>query len=109
MASACKSNPKKFWQFVKHRSKSGSNIGDLKWVDLDGTARITETDVNRAAALENYFSSVCTVEGEDDFERPALKCMEMKKLLLLLKMSVRCLTKLKSINLQLFDKVKVKL
>ena len=41
------------------------NIGDLKCEDEDGAARIAESDVDNAAAMENFFS-VFTVKDEDE-------------------------------------------
>ena len=64
----CKRNPKKFWQYINKRTASRSNVGDLKWVDSDGNENQAETDSDKAAALQQYFSSVYTVEPVGEFD-----------------------------------------
>jgi len=44
-----------------------ANIGDLKWKDSHGNEKIVETDTEKAVALEEFFTSVYTVETDDDF------------------------------------------
>jgi len=57
-----KANPKKFWQYINRKSKTVANIGDLKWKDSHGNEKVAETDTEKAAALEEFFTSVYTVE-----------------------------------------------
>jgi len=64
----CKRNPKKFWQYINKRTASRSNVGDLKWVDSDGNENQAETDSDKAAALQQYFSSVYKVEPVGEFD-----------------------------------------
>ena len=64
----CKENPKKFWQYINRKHKTTVNIGDLKWKDGLGNKKVTETDTEKAAALEDFFTSVYTVETDNDFE-----------------------------------------
>jgi hypothetical protein len=68
IAAACRTNPKKFWKYIRSKSKSSNSIGDLKWVDSNGVAHIAETDAQRADALEGFFSSVFTVEKDESYE-----------------------------------------
>ena len=63
-----KANPKKFWQYINRQSKTVANIGDLKWKDSLGNEKVAETDTEKAAALEEFFTSVYTVENDDEFE-----------------------------------------
>jgi len=44
------------------------NIGDLKWKDGFGNEKVAETDTEKAASLEDFFTSVYTVETDNDFE-----------------------------------------
>jgi len=55
IAAACKNNPKKFWSYVKSKSKTSTSIGDLKWVEQDGTMHIAESDAQKADALQSFF------------------------------------------------------
>jgi len=64
----CKRNPKIFSQYINKRTASRSNVGDLKWVDSDGNENLAETDNDKAAALQQYFSSVYTVEPVGEFD-----------------------------------------
>jgi len=43
-------------------------VGDLKWLDSDGNENLAETDTDKTSVLQQYFSSVYTVEphGECD-------------------------------------------
>lgn len=71
IAVDCKNNPKKFWKYIKSKSKTKTTLGDLKWKDEKGNLNTAETDSDKATALEEYFSSVFTVEGDQDFEKLA--------------------------------------
>ena len=63
-----KANPKKFGQYINRKRKTVANIGDLKWKDSRGNEKVAETDTEKAAALEEFFTSMYTVENDDDFE-----------------------------------------
>ena len=64
----CKSNPKKFWQYINKKTRSKVNINDLKWQDASGNFRTAETDSDKATALKEFFSSVYTVEDNREFD-----------------------------------------
>ncbi|MFZ2540121.1 MAG: reverse transcriptase domain-containing protein [Oscillospiraceae bacterium] len=97
IAKLSKTNPKKFWQYIKSKSTSSTNIGDLKWVDKNGIERAAETDAEKASALEEFFSSVFTKEGEQDFENLQNKTVKekMTELVLTKEMILLKLSKLK--------------
>ena len=68
LAASIKTSPKSFWSHVKEETKSKSTIGDLR--DKDGDLK-TE-DQEKANILNDFFSSVFTVEGNSelpDFEQ----------------------------------------
>jgi len=43
-------------------------VGDLKWLDSDENENLTETDTDKAAVLQQYFSSVYIVEPHGEFD-----------------------------------------
>jgi len=43
-------------------------VGDLKWLNSDGNENLAETDTDKAAVLQQYFSSVYTVEPHGEFD-----------------------------------------
>ena len=51
----------------KSKTKTKTKINELKWVDQTGTTKIANSDSDKANALEDFFSSVFTVEGDDEF------------------------------------------
>ena len=62
-----KDNPKKFWQYVKSKTKTKDNIPDLDIPGEDeGNSKTTTNDFEKAETLLNYFSSVFTIEGEGE-------------------------------------------
>ena len=68
IAAQCKHNPKIFWKFVKSKTKTNTKINELKWVDPSGNTTTATSDIDKANALEDFFSSVFTVESDDEFE-----------------------------------------
>ena len=68
IARKCKTEPKRFWQYVKNKSKSKSEIGDLKILDENGNVKILDSDVDKADALNSFFTSVFTTEQNENFE-----------------------------------------
>jgi len=48
---ACKQNPKLLWQSISKRTKSKTNVGDLRWFKLNDTELRAENDSQKAAAL----------------------------------------------------------
>ena len=63
IAMSAKENPKKFWSYVKSKSKTKTSIADL-YTDESKTT-LTDSDEAKANVLGNFFSSVFTIEPED--------------------------------------------
>jgi len=59
IAKATKTNPKKFWAYVKNKTVLKSSIGDLKTIDNGKQVTITD-DMEKASAFCEYCSSVFT-------------------------------------------------
>ena len=59
IALNAKKEPKRFWKYVKQKTKPKSSIGNL--LKTDGTS--TETDSEKADELNNFFASVFTREN----------------------------------------------
>ena len=59
IALNAKKEPKRFWKYVKQKTKSKSSIGNL--LKTDGTS--TETDSEKADELNSFFASVFTHEN----------------------------------------------
>ena len=64
IAYAAKDNPKRFWAYVKSRTKTKSSISDL-YKDETKT-ELTVSDGEKADVLGKFFSSVFTVEPDDE-------------------------------------------
>ena len=58
IAKECKSNPKKFWNYINSKTKSHNGIGDLLYSNENGEEVIISNDQDKANVLCNYFSSV---------------------------------------------------
>ena len=69
IARDAKSNPKKFWRFVKSKMKTTTGIADLQTPE-----GLAITDDTKACTLSKLFSSVYTEEDNDDI--PTLKHRE---------------------------------
>jgi len=54
IAKAAKSNPKKFWAYVKSKTVLKSSVGDLKTIDNGIEVTITD-DMEKASAFREYF------------------------------------------------------
>lgn len=67
-----KNNPKKFWNYVKSKTKNTTCIGDIKYLNENNEQCIAKTNEEKSEAFCNYFSSVFTRESSDTFE--SLKC-----------------------------------
>ena len=61
----CKKNPKLFWQYINKRIKSKTNVSDLKWQTSQGNEMLAQDDKEKAAAFQEFFSSVYTTEMDD--------------------------------------------
>ena len=64
----CKSNPKKFWNYIKTKTRSSNGIGDIRHVKDDGSISLAKTDEEKANIFCNYFSSVFNVEDDSSFD-----------------------------------------
>jgi len=65
----CKRNPKRFWQFVNRKTSTKTEIGDLHWKDPDGITTVVESDLGKAEALQDFFSSVYTREPDGELDK----------------------------------------
>ena len=63
IAMSAKENPKKFWSYVKSKSKTKTSIADLYTNESKTT--LTDSDEAKANVLGKFFSSVFTIEPED--------------------------------------------
>ena len=63
----CKKKRKDFWQYINRKTTSKSGVGDLKWSDSNGNEHLVEPDHDKSEALQEFFSSVYTVESEEEF------------------------------------------
>ena len=61
----CKKNPKLFWQYINKRTKSKTHVSDLKWHNSVGNKMLAQDDKEKAVALQEFFSTVYTVEMDD--------------------------------------------
>ena len=60
---SAKENPKKFWSYIKSKSKTKTSIADLYTNESKTT--LTDSDEAKANVLGKFFSSVFTIEPED--------------------------------------------
>lgn len=65
VARLCKTNPKKFWKYVRKSTRARSGVGDLKIVKDDGSKITLQEDQQKADALVNFYSSVFTRETDN--------------------------------------------
>ena len=56
---------KLFWQYINNRNKSKTNVSDLKWQTSHSNEMLAQDDKEKAAALQEFFSSVYTTEMDD--------------------------------------------
>ena len=76
----CQRNPPKIWQHVNRHTKSKTDIGDLKWHDKNGDEKIAESDDDKATILQNFSSSVYTVESDNDAHTKLQLCSGWRQL-----------------------------
>ena len=70
VANACKTNPKKFWKFVRSRSnQQPKGVADISVVDECGNEKLLTDDLQKANAFVEYFSSVFTQEPMSNFDK----------------------------------------
>ena len=65
ISSQCKRNPKRFWQFINRKTRCKTGVGDLKWTDASSNDRLAESDKEKAESLQEFFSSVYTLETKE--------------------------------------------
>ncbi|XP_069119010.1 uncharacterized protein [Argopecten irradians] len=75
IAKDVKTNPKKFWRYANSKTKSKSGITELH-IKCGKELTIAHSDQDKANALADYFSSVFTVEPQDDI--PVLKKLSIE-------------------------------
>ena len=76
LATEVKQNPKAFYSYVRSRTKTKGTIPDLK----DDTGTLVNKDEAKAEVLNNYFTSVFTIDNDQhkpifqdrNFDRPLL-------------------------------------
>ena len=61
VAKSAKTNPEKFWAYIKNKSSLNTTIGDVK-THVDDKEVIMSNDEDKASAFCNYFSSVFTID-----------------------------------------------
>lgn len=71
IANSVKDNPKKFWAYVKTKTKTKTSIPNL-YTD-DNKSELSETDQGKADILADFFTSVFTEENNDDMPNIDLK------------------------------------
>jgi len=71
VACSSKSNPKKFWKFVRSKLSFQSGVADLKVASGENHHYVTD-DSEKAEILSDYFSTVYTLSTASNFEPLAL-------------------------------------
>ncbi len=66
VAREAKQNPKKFWSYVKSKTKRSTKTGELMTVDDSGKEVLTKSDAEKAEVLTKFFASVFTLEPAED-------------------------------------------
>jgi len=68
IALECKVNPKKFWAYIKAKTKINSTAGDIEVTDADGVQRIITDSEEKSNTFADYFSTVFNHEPDIKFE-----------------------------------------
>ena len=66
LASNIKSDSKSFYSYVRSKSNSKESVGPL----IDSSGNVVSDELQQAQLLNNFFSSVFTVENMNSFPRP---------------------------------------
>ena len=81
IARDCKSNPKRFWNYVTSKTKSHQNIAELKYINDSGIQVKASSDQDKANVLSNYFSTVFNNDFSDgDFINDSVPTTEMDQI-----------------------------
>ena len=80
IAISCKANPKKFWNYINSKTKNANTIPDLEYTDNSGQMVYCESSIDKADALNKFFSSVFNqntdYEITEDLQIEVLNSME---------------------------------
>jgi len=57
-----------FWNYIKTKTRISDSIGDIKYVQVDGSECMAKTDEEKANVFCNHFSGVYVVENNDPFD-----------------------------------------
>ena len=83
IAQQCKSNPKKFWNYVNSKLKNMNKIGKLNFKNSMGMEETTTEDNMKSEIMNNFFKSVFVEEDNREFTQmnimPNLPNMESIK------------------------------
>ena len=94
-------------EVCKQKTENKDKVSDLKWQDDKGNERTAETDSDKAHTLADFFSSVYTVEDNEDFEYLPMRItdnqMKMTDVILNCDMIEAKLAKLKTDKLHMLD------
>jgi hypothetical protein len=69
VAQSCKLNPKKFWKYIKEKTNTKKNIGDIKMSNTNGQISVIADDKDKCNVFVEYLSKVYTNEPDGDFKR----------------------------------------
>ena len=94
LAASIKTSPKSFWSHVKEGKKSKSTFSDLR--DKDGDLKTK--DQEKANVLNEFFSSVFTVEGNSELPYFEQKVKDENCINQIEIKAVKVLKQLKSLN-----------
>ena len=67
VARQCKTNPKKFWKYVKSKREGQERMPDLKVIDQYGNEIRVTKDSEKAEVFAQHFATVFTKESNDTF------------------------------------------
>jgi hypothetical protein len=80
IASSCKTNPKKFWNFINKKTKCLNAIPDVSYHRSDGSVLCSNSDLSKANIFKEFFSDVFNNNVDydiiDDFEVSTLNSVE---------------------------------
>jgi len=67
IAYQCKTNPKKFWNYVNSKFKNKNNIGNLDFINSLGKEEITSNDTTKTEIFNSFFSTIFVKEENTNF------------------------------------------